>query len=101
MFLYDGRVVRRGLNIKRMVVRFSVRPEFARAKVQCDVKEASFDHVRFSGYLQAMLLKCFQNIFSNSFGSRAVVMRFGGSLNHRLGGGLWRCWLSRGKFGAG
>ena len=71
MLLYDRRVVRCGVNVKRLVVRFSIRPEFARTKVQRDVKEVSFDHVGFSGYLQTMLLKGFQNIFSNSFDSRS------------------------------
>ena len=71
MLLYDARVVRSGLNIKRLVIRLSVWPEFRRAKVQRDAKEVSFDHVWFSGYLQAMLLKGFQSIVSDSFNSRS------------------------------
>ena len=38
MLLYDGRVVRSGVNIKRMVVKFLIRLEFARAEVQRDTK---------------------------------------------------------------
>ena len=55
--------------VKWLVVVFSTRPKFARPKVQRDVKKVSFDHVGFSGYLQTMLLKGFQTIFSNSFDS--------------------------------
>ena len=59
------------MNTKRLVVKFSIRPEFARAEVQRDVKEVNFDDVVFSGYLQARLLKGFQNVFSSSFDSRS------------------------------
>ena len=34
MLLYDRRVVRRGVNVKQLVVRFSIWPEFARTKIQ-------------------------------------------------------------------
>ena len=71
MLFYDGRVIRSSVKIKGMVVRFSIRPEFARAKVQRDVEEVGSYHVGFSGYLQAVLLKGFQNIFSCSFNSRS------------------------------
>ena len=46
------------MNIKRLVVTFSIWPKFSRAKVQCDLEKVSFDHVGSSS-LQVMLPKGF------------------------------------------
>ena len=59
------------MNIEQLVVRVSIRPEFTRAEVQRDVDKDNFDHVSFSGYLQAEVLQIFQDIFSDSPKSRS------------------------------